>query len=184
MKVPWIAPVTTEVAACPEPRYGTSWILVPAAALSWFSAITGELAGPDVPKLYFSRIGLGARHQLRDRFVRQLGIDHQHQRRAFHDLADVGEILDRVVRHLDVMEILRVGDRIGVQRVAVRLRSQNVRGADRARPAGLVLDHHRNTQLLLQNRGKEACRHVGQAALRKRHHDDDGAVGVILRVCG
>ena len=66
--------------------------------------------------------------------MRQLGVDHQHQRRTFDDLADVGEVLDRVVGHLDVVEVLRVGDRIGVQRVAVRLRAQYVRGADRAEP--------------------------------------------------
>ena len=67
--------------------------MVPAAALSWFSAMTGELAGPEVPKLYFSGLALAPADQLRDGLVRQLGVDHQHQRRAFDDLADVREVL-------------------------------------------------------------------------------------------
>src|SRR5262245_4884345 len=50
------APVATAPAASPEPRYGTSTILVPAAWLSCVSAIAGEVAGPEVPKL--SLLGL------------------------------------------------------------------------------------------------------------------------------
>jgi hypothetical protein len=50
------APVATALAASPEPRYGTSTIFVPAAWLSCVSAIAGEVAAPEVPKL--SLLGL------------------------------------------------------------------------------------------------------------------------------
>src|SRR5262245_66540268 len=43
VKVACTAPVATALAASPEPRYGTSTIFVPAAWLSWVSAIAGEV---------------------------------------------------------------------------------------------------------------------------------------------
>ena len=60
------------------------------------------------------------------------------------------------------MQVLRVGERIGEQRVAVRRGPRRIGGADRADAAGLVLDHDVLADLLLQHRGEDARRHVGQ----------------------
>jgi hypothetical protein len=47
------------------------------------------------------------------------------------------------------MHVLRIGQRIGEQRVAVGRRPRHIGGADRAVAAGLVLDHDVLANLLL-----------------------------------
>src|SRR2546430_6858458 len=51
------------------------------------------------------------------------------------------EVIDRVIRDRDVVQVLRVGDRIGEERVAVGCRPHGEGPAHDARTAGLILDH-------------------------------------------
>ena len=65
------------------------------------------------------------------------------------------------------VQVLRIGERIGEQRVAVRRGARHEGRADRAGAAGLVLDHDVLADLLLQHRGKHTRRYVGQSARRE-----------------
>ena len=80
------------------------------------------------------------------------------------------------------MQVLRIGERIGEQRIAVGRGPRHIGDADGAVAAGLVLDDDVLADLLLHHRREHARRHVGQPARRKRHDDGDGAVRIILRL--
>src|SRR5262245_58887492 len=60
VNVPCTAPVTTAPAASPDPRYGTSMILVPAVWFSCVIEIAGDVAGPEVPKLILLGLALAS----------------------------------------------------------------------------------------------------------------------------
>jgi hypothetical protein len=83
------------------------------------------------------------------------------------------------------MHVLRISQRIGQQRVAVRRRARHIGDANRAIAAGLVLDDDVLADLLLRHRREYTRRYIRQAARRKRHHYSDGAVRIILllRAC-
>ena len=83
------------------------------------------------------------------------------------------------------MQVLRVGERIGEQRVAVRRRPRRIGGADHAGPAGAVFDHDALADLVLQHGRGETRRHVRQPAGRKRHDHGDrpGRIALRLRLC-
>ena len=144
-----------------------------ASALSCVSEIAGEVAGPGRAEADLVRVSLGVGDELGERLVGQLGVDDEHQRRPLHDQPDHGEIVDRAVGHRDVVQVLRVGERIGEQRVAVRRRARGKGAADHARAAGLVLDHDGLADPLLHQRRRQAGRHVGQSARRERHDEGD-----------
>src|SRR5262249_7440186 len=59
-KAPCTSPVAAPTAAAPEPRYGTPTMLVPAMALICVTAIAGDVAGPDVPKLTLLGLALAS----------------------------------------------------------------------------------------------------------------------------
>ena len=74
-------------------------------------------------------------------------------------------------RHLGDQELVdrEVPDRRGADGVAVRRALRDHVDADIARCAGLVLDHHRLAELVLQRFGENAEQHVGRAARRVGH---------------
>ena len=143
--------------------------------------MTGEVAGPDVPKLNLVRVGLGIGHQFRNRLVRQVGVDDEDQRRSFGDLTDQREVRDRVIGHRDVVQVLHVSQRIDEQGVAVGLRPPHRGRAGHARRAGLVLDHDGLPDTILHFGRQHARGDVGQPAGRERHHEGNGAAGIRLR---
>ena len=80
------------------------------------------------------------------------------------------------------MHVLRIGQRIGEQRVAVGRRPRHIGDADRSVAAGLVLDHNVLADVLLQHRREHTRRDIGQSARRKRNDDGNGAVRIALRL--
>ncbi len=80
------------------------------------------------------------------------------------------------------MDVLRVADRIGMQRVAIRRGTRHIGCANGAGSAGAVFDDNRLTDLFPQQGCGKTRGHVGQAARRERHHHGDGAVRIILRL--
>jgi hypothetical protein len=94
-------------------------------------------------------MGLGIRDQLGNRLDRQLGVDGQDQRRPVDDPADHREVIHRMVGQWHVVDILRIAERIGMQRVAVRRGARDIGRADCAGTAGAVFDDNRLTDLVL-----------------------------------
>ena len=81
------------------------------------------------------------------------------------------------------MQVLRVGDRVGEQCVAVGRGARGIGSAHDAGAAGLVLDHDVLPDPLLHHGRQKADRNVGQPAGRERHHNSDGPRRIVLRLC-
>jgi len=79
------------------------------------------------------------------------------------------------------MQVLRIGDRIGEQGVTVGRGAHRIGAAEGAGAARLVLDDDVLADPFLQHRGKDARRHVGQAADCERHDHGDRPRRVVLR---
>ena len=58
--------------------------------------------------------------QLGEALVPKAGIDDENERRPLHYQSNHGEVVDCIVRHRQVVQVLRIGGRIGEERVTVR----------------------------------------------------------------
>ena len=85
---------------------------MPASALSWVSAITGELAGPEVPKLILLGFALASAISSAKVLYGSLASMISTSGGPSVTLPISGEIGDRVVGHRDVVQVLHVGERI------------------------------------------------------------------------
>ena len=107
--------------------------------------------------------------------------DDQDQRRSLDDHADHLKVVDRVIRHRNEIQILRVGDRIGEQRVPIGRGPRRIGTPQSARTTRLVLDDDALANAILQHCGKNARWDICQSARRKRHDHGDRVIGIVLR---
>ena len=95
----------------------------------------------------------------------------------------MGEVVDRAVGHRDVVQVLRIGERIGEQRIAVGRRPAP-RAARRPCPSLRSCSRPRwSGRASPASSRPEPRRHVGQAARRERHHEGDRPARIVLRRC-
>jgi len=116
---------------------------------------------------------LGERDHVAQRLRRQARARH-HDRGRLDRERHRHEVLERIVRQLRVQgggdHVRAVGEH---ERVPVRRRLGDLRGADRAAGAAAILDHELVGELLRQLLRDGPRGDVGQSAGRERHHDAD-----------
>ena len=132
--------------------------------------------------VHLAGLGLGPGHEVFQILGRVLGPGHRDVA-ALADLADIGELFDRVVRWL-ALQIRCDGKRAGVgqqQGVAVGRLAGQLGGGNHAAGTGFVVHHDLLLQRLLHRHLHGARGKVDATARRVTHHHTDGFAGVGLR---
>jgi hypothetical protein len=120
-----------------------------------------------------ARPGLRERDQVLHRLRRHAGVEREHEGRAAQH-RDRREILDRIIGDGGEARGHRMRAGIGEpQRMAVRLRARDLRGAEAATAADAVLDHELLAQALAELLRDQARHGVGAAPGRERHDEAD-----------
>ena len=133
-------------------------------------------------KVHLAGLGLGPGHEVFQVLGRVLRPGHRDVA-ALADLADVGELLHRVIRRL-ALQVRRDGKRAGVgqqQGVAVGRLAREFGGGNHAAGAGFVVHHDLLLERLLHRHLHGARRKVNATAGWVTHHHTDGFGGVGLR---